>query len=59
MWKSTFLKILFRVVLFLMVFTGTALIVNVISNRGSDRSYVELGGATLPVVYTYYGENRL
>ena len=42
-----------------MVFTGTALIVNVISNRGSDRSYVELGGATLPVVYTYYGENRL
>ncbi len=59
MWKSTFLKILFRVVLFVAVFTGTALIVNVISNRGSDRSYVELGGATLPVVYTYYGEERL
>ena len=59
MWKSTFIKILFRVVLFLAVFTGTALIINAISNRGSDRTYVELDGATLPVVYTYYGEERL
>ena len=57
--KNTLLKILFRVVLFLVVFTGTALSVNAWSNRGSDRAYVELGGATLPVVYTCYGENRL
>lgn len=57
--KNSLLKILFRVVLFLVVFTGTTLIVNAWSNRGSDRAYVELGGATLPVVYTCYGENRL
>ena len=59
MWKNTILKILFRVVLFVVVFSGTALIVNAWSNRGSDRSYVELGGATLPVVYACYGEQPL
>ena len=59
MWKSTFFKIVIRVVLFLMVFTGAALIADLWYNRGSGRAYVELGGATLPVVYTYYGEQRL
>ncbi len=46
------MKIIFRVVLFLVVFTGTALIVNTINNRGSGESYVELQGTTLPVVFT-------
>ena len=59
MWKNTLLKILFRAVLFITVFVGTAVIVNAISNRGSDRSYVELDGATLPVVYACYGEKTL
>lgn len=59
MWKNTLLKILFRAVLFITVFAGTAVIVNAISNRGSDRSYVELDGATLPVVYACYGEKTL
>ena len=59
MWKSTFFKILIRTVLFILVFAGTALVVNVWNNRGSSQAYVELGGETLPVVYTYYGEQRL
>ena len=59
MWKKTVLKIAFRVVLFVVIFSGTALIVNAWSNRGSDRSYVELGGATLPVVYACYGDRQL
>ena len=59
MWKSTFFKILTRTVLFLLVFTGTALIVNAWNNRGSNRASVELGGETLPVVYAYHGEERL
>ena len=59
MWKSTFFKIVIRVVLFLMVFTGAALIADLWYNRGSGRAYVELGGATLPVVYTYCGEERM
>ncbi len=59
MWKNTLLKILFRTVLFFAIFTGTALIVNVWDNRGSDRAYVELSGPSLPVVYTFYGETKL
>ena len=45
-------KILIRSVLFLFVFSGTALIVNAISNRGSRNAYVELSGTALPVVFT-------
>ena len=52
MWKSTFGKILIRTVLFLVIFTGTVLIMNTISNRGSRAAYVELRGTTLPVVFT-------
>ena len=52
MWKSTFGKIVIRTVLFLIIFTGTALIVNVISNRGSKAAYVELRGTALPVLFT-------
>ena len=52
MWKSTFGKIVIRTVLFLVIFTGTALIVNMISNRGSRAAYVELRGTSLPVLFT-------
>ena len=50
--RNTLLKILVRAVLFIAVFIGTALIVNVISNRGSKDAYVELSGTDLPVVFT-------
>lgn len=52
MWKNAVLKIIFRVVLFLAVFSGTALIVNAVSNRGSSEAGVELTGTTLPVAFT-------
>ncbi len=59
MWKKILLKIIVRTVLFVILFTGTALIVNFVYNRGQNEAIAEMTESGLPEIYFEYDGYRI
>ena len=59
MWKKILLKVIVRTVLFVILFTGTALIVNFVYNRGQNEAIAEMTESGLPEIYFEYDGYRI
>ena len=50
-------RVVAKILVLLLIFTGTIFIVNKINNRGVEEVSVEMEQATLPIVYVRYNDN--
>lgn len=50
-------RVVAKILVLLLIFTGTVFIVNKIDNRGVEEVSVEMEQATLPIVYVRYSDN--